>query len=117
MTEVLVEKLVVAGQSVLTLIAELKRQALLSDFAALNGVVAARQRDHEAVAAAAEQKLQQLAAEKQVKKAKRSMRAMNCTAIGPSILCAQEQQPPAEDGSSTSELRNLYLLAQEVPLQ
>ena len=69
MTEVLVEKLVVAGQSVLTLIAELKRHALLSDFAALNSIVATRERDHEAVAAAAEQKLQQIVAEKQVKKA------------------------------------------------
>ena len=70
MTEVLVEKLVVAGQSVLTLIAELKRQALLSDFPALNSAVAARQRDHEAVLEAAEQKIQHLAAEAQVKRAR-----------------------------------------------
>lgn len=40
--EVLVEKLVIAGQSILTLIADLKRDALLSDFQAMNKHIESR---------------------------------------------------------------------------
>lgn len=55
--EVLAERLVVAGQSVLTLIAELKRQALLSDFAALNKMIDKKEAQHNSRVAESEQRV------------------------------------------------------------
>ena len=58
--EVLVEKLVLAGQSILTLIADLKRDALLSDFTAMNKLVDEKRAAHELVRQESEERVQQL---------------------------------------------------------
>lgn len=59
--EVLAEKLLISGQSVLTLIAELKRLTLLTDLPALNAMVDAKTAEYEAAKAASEQSLKTLA--------------------------------------------------------
>ncbi len=54
------EKLVLAGQSILTLIADLKRDALLSDFPAMNKLIESKNSSHEQVRLEAEEQIQQL---------------------------------------------------------
>lgn len=48
----------VAGQSIITLTAELKRQALLSDFPALNRMIAEKSAEHQSVRSASEERLE-----------------------------------------------------------
>jgi len=62
--EVLLEKLILAGQSILSTIADLKRTALLSDFPALNHLIRNKTEEHDASRIEAEAKIQQLMIEK-----------------------------------------------------
>lgn len=64
----LAQKLVVSGQQVLTLIAELKRHAMLSDYAAMNQYMSVKLEEHEATAAAAEEKVHGLEVEMRTQK-------------------------------------------------
>lgn len=58
------EKLVLAGQSILTLIADLKRDALLSDFAAMNELVHSQREKHKAILQQCNRQIQALEASK-----------------------------------------------------
>lgn len=58
----LVEKLVLAGQSILSLIADLKRETLLSDFSLMNQCVDQRNAEHEQTKQEHETRIQELLA-------------------------------------------------------
>ena len=60
MPEVLAQKIVQAGQTLLTLIGEIKRNALVSDFAARNADVATLRERLTAQQAASEEELQRV---------------------------------------------------------
>lgn len=92
--EVLAEKLVVSGQSVLTLIAELKRLTLLTDLPALNSMVAARKSEHDAARSASEQSLEALAAQRLGSEVSSFSRAARSTASRVACLTSWTSRMP-----------------------
>jgi hypothetical protein len=58
--EVLLEKLILAGQSLLTIIADLKRAALLSDFPGLNQLIKSKIDGHDGLRLDTERRMQQI---------------------------------------------------------
>ena len=63
--EVLLEKLILAGQSILSTIADLKRSALLSDFPALNQSIKSKTEEYDALRLDTERRIQQAIGEKE----------------------------------------------------
>jgi len=62
--EVLLEKLILSGQSLLTTIADLKRAALLSDFPGLNQLMKSKIEEHDEARLECEIRIQQMIADK-----------------------------------------------------
>ena len=63
--EVLLQKLILAGQSILSTIADLKRSALLSDFPALNQSIKSKTEEYDALRLETERRVQRAIGEKE----------------------------------------------------
>ncbi|KAK9812824.1 hypothetical protein WJX72_004355 [[Myrmecia] bisecta] len=107
--EVLAEKIVFAGQSLLALIGDLKRNALLSDFATLNSGTAQRIEAYEQ---------QERASAAQLKLLKREV-AETLQVLGEHYQPPKHQgtDPPTDTANDGDEgLRELYQLALDIQL-